>query len=54
MECKELFLKSLPGLLDELNYKEKVILKMRYFKDIKISRISRMLGLTRKNKEDLN
>jgi RNA polymerase sigma factor (sigma-70 family) len=47
MECKELFLKNLPGLLDELNYKEKVILKMRYFKDIKISRISRILGLTR-------
>jgi RNA polymerase sigma factor (sigma-70 family) len=47
MECEEYFLRSLPVLLDELDYKEKIIIKMKYFKGLKISKISRILGLTR-------
>ncbi len=47
LECEELFLRNLPELLDELDYKEKIIIKMKYFKGLKISQISRILGLTR-------
>jgi len=47
LECEELFLKKLPELLDELDYKEKIVIKMKYFKGLKISNIARILALTR-------
>lgn len=47
LECEELFLRNLPGFLDELDYEAKLVLKMKYFKDLKISKISRILGLSR-------
>lgn len=46
-ECKELFTKNLPGLLKELSFKERLVLKMRYFKDFTISQISNELSITR-------
>lgn len=46
-ECKELFMKKLPELLDQLDFKERLVLKMRFFKDLKISQISDDLSLTR-------
>lgn len=47
LECEELFLRNLPELLDRLDYKEKIVIKMKYFKGLKISEISRILELTR-------
>lgn len=46
-QLKAKIFKKLPELLDELGMKERLILKMCYFKGIKISQISRELSLTR-------
>ncbi|MCK4944320.1 MAG: sigma-70 family RNA polymerase sigma factor [Candidatus Aminicenantes bacterium] len=47
IECKELFIKKLPELLNELSYKERLVLKMRFFKDLRISQIANDLRMTR-------
>jgi RNA polymerase sigma factor (sigma-70 family) len=47
VECKELFIKKLPELFDELSYMERLVLKMKYFKDLKTSQIANDLKMTR-------
>jgi RNA polymerase sigma factor (sigma-70 family) len=44
---EELFLNNLHQLFEHMDYEEKLILKMRFFKDLKISQISQITGLTR-------
>lgn len=46
-ECKELFMKNLPELLNQLGIKERLVVKMKYFKGFNISQISNELKITR-------
>jgi RNA polymerase sigma factor (sigma-70 family) len=46
-DFKELFLKLLPHLLNELTPMERLVIKLRYFKNFKFSQISRELNTTR-------
>ncbi len=47
LENQDLFSKNLNVLLDELHYKEKLVVKMTYFKGLKISQTSKILGISR-------
>jgi len=46
-EVEEIFLNNLTLLFEDLDELQKLILRMKFFKDMKISRISKLLGLTR-------
>lgn len=46
-ECRERFIKKLPELIDELGFNEKLVLKMKFFKSLKTSQISRALKISR-------
>jgi len=46
-ECRERIIKKLPELLGELGYQEKLVLKMKYFKNLRTSQIARELKMTR-------
>jgi RNA polymerase sigma factor (sigma-70 family) len=46
-EYQELFKKNLPELLNQLGVQERMVIKMKYFKDFNISQISQNLKITR-------
>ena len=46
-EHQELFKKNLPELLNQLGVQERMVVKMKYFKDFNISQISQNLKITR-------
>jgi RNA polymerase sigma factor (sigma-70 family) len=47
LKYKEILLKNLPKWLNELDPREKIIVKMKYFEGHKIIQISRLLNLTK-------
>lgn len=47
LQRRELFTENLNQWLGELDYREKLVLEMKYFKGININQISKILGLTR-------
>lgn len=46
-EHQELFKKNLPELLNQLGVQERMVIKMKYFKNFNISQISQNLKITR-------
>lgn len=47
LRYQEIFNENLKSMLNDLDYKEKLVLKMKYYKNMKISQIAKLLGLNR-------
>jgi DNA-directed RNA polymerase specialized sigma subunit len=46
-DCRERYIKKLPELIGELGSREKLILKMKFFKGFRTSQIARELKISR-------